>query len=161
MTEFEKESSTTPSFLDGLRILVIESNLDKAFLLRAILQDAGAEVIEANLASTGLFALKRELTDLIIIGLELEDENAFSLIRKIREDSCETIRRIPAIALQTFWDNKISSTTAKNAGFQEFFTLPIEVDERNKYIYCVYCYLAAYLPERIGSNVPISNQLQE
>lgn len=129
MTESEKESSNTSSFLDGLRILIIESNLDKAFLLRSILQDAGAEVIEANLASTGLVALKREQTDLIIICLELKDEKAFSLIRKIREDSSETIRRIPAIAIQSLLDTEICSTTAKEAGFQELFTIPIEVDK--------------------------------
>lgn len=132
MTEPEKVLSASSSVLNGLRILIVESSPDTAFLLTTILSEAGAEVIEANLASTGLLALKREQPDIVVIGLinlRLEDEDGFSFIRKIREDSSETIKRIPAIACEACWDIEVSSTTAKEAGFQEFFCPPIEVDE--------------------------------
>jgi CheY-like chemotaxis protein len=130
MTEPEKVSSASSSVLSGLRILIIESNLDNASLFTTILSEAGAEVIEANLASTGLVALEREQPDLVIISLRLTDEDGFSLIRKIRNDSSFRNRRIPAIALETFWDTEICSTTAKEAGFQEFFApQTIQVDD--------------------------------
>jgi CheY-like chemotaxis protein len=124
MTEPEKVSSASSNVLDGLRILIVESSPDNAFLFTTILSEAGTQVIEANLASTGLFALEREQLDIVLIALRLTDEDGFSLIKKIREDSSERNRKIPAIALESFWDSEVNSTIAKEAGFQEFFSLP-------------------------------------
>ena len=129
MTEPEKVSSAPSNVLDGLRILIVESNPDRVFILTLMLEEeAGAKVIETNLASTGLFALKREQPDLVIIDLELTDEDGFSLIRKIREDSCETIRSIPAIAIQPIHYIWRDITTEMESSFQEFILCPIEAD---------------------------------
>jgi DNA-binding response OmpR family regulator len=97
-------------------------------LLTFILSEAGAQVIEANLASTGLFAIKQKLPDLVIIDLELTDDNGFSLIKKIREDSSERNGQIPAIAIRPFHYTQRNSTTEKESDFQEFIDCPIEVD---------------------------------
>jgi CheY-like chemotaxis protein len=128
MTEPEKVSSAPSNVLNGLRILIIESNPYRVSILTLILEEAGTKVIETNLASTGFFALKQEQPDLVIIDLELTDEDGFSLIRKIREDSCETIKRIPAIAIRPIhymWQN---ITTEMELSFQEFILCPIEED---------------------------------
>lgn len=129
MIEPEKVSSAPSSVLDGLRILIVESNPDNAYLLTMILSEAGAEVIEANLASTGLFALKREQPDLVIIGLRLTDEDGFSLIKKIREDESLRNRQTPAIAIRPYCYTEVNSKTEKESSFREFINPPVEVDE--------------------------------
>jgi hypothetical protein len=128
MAETEKLSTVPSSVLDGLKILIVESNNDHAFVLTFFLEEVGAEVIEANLASTGLVALKQEQPDLVVIDLELADEDGFSLIRKIREDSCETIRRIPALAIIPTHYIRRNIIQEIEFSFQGFIRFPLEND---------------------------------
>ena len=129
MTEPEKVSSASSLVLNGRRILVVESNPDKAFLWTTFLEEAGAEVIQAKNASVALVALERSQLDLIISNIRLEDEDGFALIRKIRTHESKGDKQIPAIAVELAWNPEVSSTTVKEAGFQLFMSRPIDIDE--------------------------------
>jgi CheY-like chemotaxis protein len=115
--------------LNGRRILVVESNPDNAFLWTTFLEEAGAEVIQAKKASVALVILERERLDLIISNIFLEDEDGFSLIRKIRAHESKGNKQIPAIAVESAWNPEVSSTEVKEAGFQLFMSRPIDIDE--------------------------------
>ncbi|MEW6497440.1 MAG: response regulator [Cyanobacteriota bacterium] len=114
--------------LNGRRILVVESNPDNAFLWTTFLEEAGAEVIQAKKASVALVVLERERLDLIISNIFLEDEDGFSLIRKIRAHESKGNKQIPAIAVESAWNPEVSSTEVKEAGFQLFMSRPIDID---------------------------------
>jgi CheY-like chemotaxis protein len=129
MTEPEKVSSASSLVLNGRRILVVESNPDNAFLWTTFLEEAGAEVIQAKNASVALVALERSRLDLIISNIRLEDEDGFTLIRKIRTHESKGDKQIPAIAVESAWNPEVSSTTVKEAGFQLFMSRPIDIDE--------------------------------
>jgi CheY-like chemotaxis protein len=129
MTEPEKVSSASSLVLNGRRILVVESNPDNAFLWTTFLEEAGAFVIHAKKASVAFVALERERLDLIISNIFLEDEDGFSLIRKIRVYESKGDKQIPAIAVESAWNPEVSSTTVKEAGFQLFMSRPIDIDE--------------------------------
>jgi CheY-like chemotaxis protein len=115
--------------LNGRRILVVESNPDNAFLWTTFLEEAGAEVIQAKKACVALVILEREQLDLIISNIFLEDEDGFSLIRKIRAHESKGNKQIPAIAVESAWNPEVSSTEVKEAGFQLFMSRPIDIDE--------------------------------
>jgi CheY-like chemotaxis protein len=115
--------------LNGRRILVVESNPDNAFLWTIFLEEAGAEVIQAKKASVALVVLERERLDLIISNIFLEDEDGFSLIRKIRAHEPKGNKQIPAIAVESAWNPEVSSTSVKEAGFQLFMSRPIDIDD--------------------------------
>jgi two-component system, OmpR family, response regulator len=115
--------------LNGRRILVVESNPDNAFLWTTFLEEAGAEVIQAKKASVALVVLERERLDLIISNIFLEDEDGFSLIRKIRAHESKGNKQIPAIAVESAWNPEVSSTEVKKAGFQLFMSRPIDIDD--------------------------------
>jgi CheY-like chemotaxis protein len=104
MTEPEKVSSASSLVLNGRRILVVESNPDNAFLWTTFLEEAGAEVIQAKNASVALVALERSRLDLIISNIRLEDEDGFTLIRKIRTHESKGDKQIPAIAVESAWN---------------------------------------------------------
>jgi CheY-like chemotaxis protein len=129
MTEPEKVSPASSLVLNGRRILVVESHPDNAFIWTTLLEEAGAEVIQANKASVALVALEGERLDLIISNIYLEDEDGFSLIRKIRGHESKGDKQIPAIAVESAWNPDVSSTTVKEAGFQLFMSRPIDIDE--------------------------------
>ena len=129
MTEPEKVSSASSLVLNGRRILVVESNPDNAFLWTTFLEEAGAEVIQAKNASVALVALERSRLDLIISNIRLEDEDGFTLIRKIRTHESKGDKQIPAIAVESAWNPEVSSTTVKEAGFQLFMSGPIDIDK--------------------------------
>lgn len=129
MTEPEKVSSASSLVLNGRRILVVESDPDNAFLWTTLLEEAGAEVIQAKKASVALVVLERERLDLIISNIRLEDEDGFSLIRKLRARESKGNKQIPAIAVESAWNPEVSSTTVKEAGFQLFMPRPIDIDE--------------------------------
>lgn len=129
MTEHEQVSSVSSLVLNGGRILVVESNPDNAFLWTTFLEEAGAEVIPATNASIALVALQRERLDLMISNIRLEDEDGFSLIRKLRAHESTGNKQIPAIAVESEWNPEVSSTTVKEAGFQLFMRPPIDIDE--------------------------------
>jgi CheY-like chemotaxis protein len=111
--------------LEGLRILVVDDEVDTRDLLHAVLARCGSEVITAGSAAEALAELEHVKPDVLIsdIGMPLED--GYSLIGRVRAMEAKLGKRIPAIAL-TAYARVEDRVRALTAGFQIHVPKPIE-----------------------------------
>ncbi len=114
--------------LSGLRILVVEDEIDSRDLVDLVLNSAGAAVKTAASAKEAIEKLKNEKFDLLISDIGMPEEDGFSLIAKVRELSAEHNGSIPAIAL-TAYARSEDRVRALRSGFQMHISKPVEHSE--------------------------------
>ena len=114
--------------LDGVRVLIVEDEPDARHLLAAVLQKRGAHVFLASSAAEALDMLQRERPDVLLSDIALEDEDGYSLIRKVRSLPQDRGGRIPAAAL-TGYGRLEDRMRALSAGFQLHAAKPVEPAE--------------------------------
>ena len=85
--------------LDGLRILVVDDDLDGRTLTSLVLTQAGASVKAVASVREALQTLEVERPDALVSDIGLPDEDGFALIRQIRQPEAEHGGFLPAVAL--------------------------------------------------------------
>lgn len=124
----EDETPIDLSSLQGLRILLVDDDLDTRALLNFILTEMGATVSEVASAQAALAILQKECFDLLISDIGLPDIDGYELLRQIRSLTTAAKAQIPAIAVTGFADEqtrlKILAT-----GFQRALTKPMDIDQ--------------------------------
>jgi signal transduction histidine kinase len=113
--------------LDGVRVLVVDDELDARELVTAVLERCGAVVELAASAAEAEAALERSAPDVIVSDVGLPGEDGYALVRKLRALDGERAG-IPAIAL-TAYAHPADRTRALLAGFQMHLAKPIEPEE--------------------------------
>ncbi len=116
--------------LRGLKILIVEDDVDSREVLHLFIQQNGAEVTSFESVKTAIAALTdpdATLPDIIISDLGMPDEDGYSLIRRIRDFPLESGGMIPAMALSAFTSEE-SKQKAFEAGFDKYCTKPFEPD---------------------------------
>ena len=129
--EAEVRSYSDPSFdrsLEGLRIHVVDDDIDSCNLLKFAFGLRGAEVITSSTAGEAYNAIEQEPPDVLLADINMPDEDGYSLVRKIRANSGDSGSRFPAIAL-TAMARAEDSESALAAGFQMHIAKPVEIDE--------------------------------
>ncbi len=124
------------SILNGLRVLVVDDNVDTLELVTIILGEYGTEVITAASATEAIEAITQgargAITQLkpniLISDIAMPGVDGYSLIRKVRTLSSERGGRIPAIAL-TAYASEEERTRILAAGFQMHIPKPVEPSE--------------------------------
>ena len=113
--------------LTGLRILIVEDNIDNLEILTMMLEVQGAIVIPAISVAEAMDKLVEEdVIDLLLSDISLPGEDGFDLIRQIR--GSDEYGELPAIAITGY--AAISDTESIfHAGFQHHLTKPVELDE--------------------------------
>jgi CheY-like chemotaxis protein len=111
--------------LDGLRILVVDDELDSRELITAILTRCGSEVKCTQSAAEALRALRDWKPDLLLSDIGMPQEDGYNLIRKVRKMRSKWAREIPAVAL-TAYATVEDRARALDAGFQIHVAKPIE-----------------------------------
>ena len=113
--------------LTGLRILIVEDNIDNLEILMMMLEVQGAVVIPATSVAEAMDKLVEEdIIDLLLSDISLPGEDGFNLIRQIR--GSDEYSELPAIAITGY--AAISDTESIfHAGFQHHLTKPVELDE--------------------------------
>jgi PAS domain S-box-containing protein len=119
--------------LAGVRILVIDDDVDMRELAAFILSQAGAEVTTAASAIQAMALLNETLPDLLLCDIGMPEMDGYSLIRQIRKWSPEQGGSIPAIALTAF-AGEINQQKALAAGFQMHISKPINPDDLTRAI---------------------------
>jgi CheY-like chemotaxis protein len=71
--------------LSGLRVLVVDDEMDTRELLHAILTQAGVEVYSASSVSEAFDALESHRPDVIISDIDMPEEDGYSFIRNLRQ----------------------------------------------------------------------------
>lgn len=120
--------TSAPSFLAGLKVLVVDDEPDIRELLVFMLEQYGASVTTAASAEQALQVLVDSEQDLLISDIGMPNENGYMLMRQIRASELEQHRQIPAIAL-TGYVCELDKKQAQSVGFQKSLVKPVELVE--------------------------------
>jgi PAS domain S-box-containing protein len=112
--------------LNGLRVLVVDDELDSRDLLKVLLELCGAVVATAGSAAAALELLGREKFDVLISDIGMPEEDGYSLISRLRElPGGRGGGNVPAIAL-TAYAGAEDRTRALRSGFQMHVAKPVD-----------------------------------
>ena len=88
--------------LTGARVLIVDDDADTRNLLRAVLEQCGAEVRDAGSARRGLNEAKEWKPSVVVSDIGMPEEDGYELMRKIRAREPERGGLIPALALTAY-----------------------------------------------------------
>jgi PAS domain S-box-containing protein len=110
--------------LSGMKVLVVDDELDARSLIQRLLQDCKADVITAASVAEALEIIVGETPDVIVSDIGMPGEDGYGLIRRVRALQ-NGKSGIPAIAL-TAYARIEDRVKAINAGFQLHLSKPVE-----------------------------------
>jgi PAS domain S-box-containing protein len=122
------EDLSYPAELAGLKILVVDDELDARELVQAVLHRAKATVVLASSAAEALASIRQHKPDVIVSDIGMPEEDGYAFINKLRALPREEGGRIPAIAL-TAYALPDDRRKALLAGFQNHAAKPVEPQE--------------------------------
>jgi CheY-like chemotaxis protein len=114
--------------LRGVRVLVVDDDVDNREMAAITLEHCGARVTTAGSVAEALLAVEKERPDVLISDIGLPDEDGYSLLRKIRALPGSRGASLPAIALTGRGRDEDREQRARVDGFQEHLTKPVTVD---------------------------------
>ena len=112
------------TLLRGIKVLLVEDEIDASEAFALMLQSYGAETKTANTAKIGLEFLENFKPDVLVSDIAMPVEDGYSLIKKIRSMKSE-LGKTPAIALTAYASELDIQNTVK-AGFQSHLSKPID-----------------------------------
>jgi CheY-like chemotaxis protein len=114
--------------LYGLKILVVDDDVDTRELIEWVLKRVGAEVTSVGSAREALEVLEREKPHVLVSDIAMPEEDGYTLLKKIRALPPERGGRIPAIALtaHSLVQDRLQSL---RAGFQSHVPKPVVPEE--------------------------------
>ncbi len=110
--------------LRGVRVLIVEDDLEAAKILMLILQDQGAVVECVQDYEAALTTLQSFGADVIVSDIGLPGKDGYALIRHVRAAG-GALARVPAIALTAF-GREVDRDVAFDAGFDVHLAKPLE-----------------------------------
>jgi CheY-like chemotaxis protein len=114
--------------LAGARIVVVDDDPPAVELIKEVLVQAGADVIECRTADEALQAVAQWRPDVLVSDIEMPGQDGYSLIRKVRALDPERGGKMPAVALTAFGrpEDRIRSL---RAGFDIHVSKPVDPAE--------------------------------
>ena len=114
--------ATMPSpRLTRVRVLVVDDNLDQLEIMRAVLRDAGAQVVTAQTAQEAFDSFQADPPDVVLSDLSMPVVTGYMLIRRIR--SARAGRDVPVVAITAFYEDE-HRQKALDAGFDAWLAKP-------------------------------------
>ncbi len=114
--------------LDGVRVLVVDDDEDARDVLKAVLENYGAEVTTAASGKQALDFLAADKFDVLVSDINMPGIDGYELIRRVRALKAEEGGRIPAAAL-TAYARAEDRVQALQSGYQMHIPKPIEPAE--------------------------------
>lgn len=133
--------------LNGLRVLVVDDEIDARALLTAMLERCGAEVVAVSSASEGLETIEGWRPDVLVADIGMPIEDGYGLIRKVRALPKERGGQTPALAL-TAYARTEDRVRAISEGYQLHLAKPVDRVELATVV--------ASLANRVGAQTPDS-----
>lgn len=112
------------SVLSGLRVLLVEDDMDSRELVAAIVQGAGASVRAVGTAAEAFAALSEFRPQVLVSDIAMPDEDGYGLMRRVRALDAARGGDTPAIAL-TAYTRVEDRTRALGAGFTTHVAKPV------------------------------------
>jgi signal transduction histidine kinase len=119
--------SSAPS-LSGLRVLVVDDEMDSREVVAAILERCGAETRVAASAGEAFASIKRDPPDVLVADVEMPGEDGYSLVRRLRNLPESEGGLTPAAALTAYASGQ-DKTRALVAGFGIHMSKPVQPGE--------------------------------
>jgi PAS domain S-box-containing protein len=113
------------SSLAGLRILVVDDEVDARSLLTTMLERCGAQVVAVGSAREGLESVESWKPDVLIADIGMPVEDGYGLIKKVRALPKERGGHIPALAL-TAYARTEDRVRALSEGYQVHLAKPVD-----------------------------------
>ncbi len=113
--------------LAGLRVLVVDDEIDARELVAAVLTEGGARVVAVGSVAEAIQAVERIRPDVLVSDIGMPSEDGYALMRRLRAME-HTVGRIPAAAL-TAYATVQDRTRALRAGYSSHLPKPIEPAE--------------------------------
>ena len=114
--------------LSQFKVLAIDDAADARQLIRAVLEQFGADVLTASSVKEGLELLATWKPDVIVCDIGMPEEDGYTFISEVRRLSADQGGTIPAIAL-TGYVRVEDRMRALAAGYQMFVPKPVEATE--------------------------------
>jgi CheY-like chemotaxis protein len=117
-----------PPEIAGLRILVIDDDVDTCEMIRQVLQQCGGVVETAYSANIGFDVLQNWQPAIVISDIGMPEVDGYEFIRRMREYERPLGKKTPAVALTAFAriEDRVRSLAA---GYQMHVAKPIEPGE--------------------------------
>jgi two-component system, chemotaxis family, CheB/CheR fusion protein len=126
--EKDKDEAEQPPLLTGLRVLLVDDNLDARMLFSMAFDKHGAEVKVGATVREALDILKQWQPDVLVSDIGMPGEDGYDLIRQVRSLPDDRGGQIPAVAVTGFASTKDAASILA-AGYQVFVTKPIDLRE--------------------------------
>jgi CheY-like chemotaxis protein len=124
-----RENPTLPEVsLANIRVLVVDDEIDARDLVKMLLEMAGAAVSTAASASEAMEMILKERPDVLVCDIGMQDEDGYSLLRRLRALEKKEDGALPAIALSAYARAE-DRTKAIRSGFQNHLAKPVEPAE--------------------------------
>jgi CheY-like chemotaxis protein len=114
--------------LSGVRVLVVDDDLDALEMITMSLQSRGAEVIAASSVAEAIRAFEHALPDALVSDLAMPEHDGYELIEQIRRRGAARGGNVPAVAL-TAYARVEDRVRALTAGFQMYVPKPVDANE--------------------------------
>jgi PAS domain S-box-containing protein len=111
--------------LDGVKVMVVDDELDMRDFLSVSLRQYGADVTALASVGEAVEALEREKPDVLVSDIGMPGEDGYALIRKVRALGPERGGQVPAAALTGFAAGD-DTTRVLSAGYQVHLPKPVE-----------------------------------
>ncbi|HYW20913.1 MAG TPA: ATP-binding protein [Nodularia sp. (in: cyanobacteria)] len=121
----EAEMDSNLGNLQGIKILVVDDDLDSRDFICFVLEEEGAEVISVSSAIEALKTLPESKADVLLSDIGMPEMDGYMLMRQVRTWTSEQGGKTPAIAL-TAYAGEYNQQQAMSAGFQMHVTKPAE-----------------------------------
>ncbi|MDB5960611.1 MAG: putative histidine kinase, hybrid [Massilia sp.] len=112
--------------LHGLKILVVDDNVDAADMLSTILEASGHQVIAENEARRALERASRESPDVCLLDIGLPEMDGHELAERLRAQPATQNAVLIAI---TGYGQQSDQEKALAAGFDHHFTKPVDMEK--------------------------------
>jgi CheY-like chemotaxis protein len=111
--------------LDGLRILVVDDEVDARQVVGTMLRRSGAEVTTAGSVEEAMQLFESCRPDVLVADIGMPGEDGYSLIRRVRERPPESGGEIPAVALTAYVRTQ-DRVRVLSSGYQMHVPKPVE-----------------------------------
>ncbi|MEG5063488.1 PAS domain-containing protein [Microcoleus sp. B3-A4] len=111
--------------LSGIRVLVVDDEVDSREFVAFVLEQAGAIVTSVASATKALQAFSQAVPEIVVSDIGMPEMDGYMLMRHIRSLPIEQGGQVPAIAL-TAYAGEMDLQQAIAAGFQRHLAKPID-----------------------------------
>jgi PAS domain S-box-containing protein len=117
-----------PDELHGIKVLVVDDEPDSRELLRRVLEDSGALVLEAGDAQAAIAAIQDHKPHVLVSDIGMPEVDGYELLRLVRKLGPAKGGHLPAVALTAFARSE-DRIRALRAGFTVHVSKPVEPSE--------------------------------